>query len=608
MIIKPPKLIYDNRFGQVIFTLKETIKLVFKISPGYLILILVLNTIWGLSALPSFYLDKLILDQIVDHIGNPLWREALNFIVFLLILRVLIEVSRNLLSRITEFLRTTMSRVFSSGMDILIAQKIGGLDIATLENIEFKNRFNKIEQESGRRSWGLMMPISSIPNYIAGFIGSLGLLIFLSPWVVVAILVMSLPQFWIDSRFIKRQYALRTKFSPLYRLWDWLEWYLIRNKNMLEFKILGLSLHLGQKLKNVQNEVISQEVDLAKSREMAHIFVYLPTSLVEASLYVWFVVLTLTQKITVGSLQMYLQALRSAQQNLAGFVSSILEIYENYLYVVDLIWFFNLKPIISQNTGRSLPATQEEIRFENVWFRYRDDTPWVLKDINFAIGPGEKIAIVGENGVGKSTLIKLLARFYDPQKGNIWVGKNNLKDIKVTSWHNYLAILFQKFETYPFTAHESIGYGDIERVARMEEIKEAAGKTGIDTYIEGLPLKYENPLAVDFENGTDPSVGQWQRIGLSRMLFRKKAKILILDEPTSNVDPKAEEEIFRNLTKKAKDKMLVFISQRFSTVRLADRILVVGQGKILEHGTHQELMKQEGIYAELFNLQARGYQ
>lgn len=608
MIIKPPKVVFDNRFGQVIFTLKETIKLVFKISPGYLILILVLNTIWGLSALPSFYFDKLILDQIVGHIGNPLWREALNFIIFLLVLRVLIEVARNLLSRITEFLRSTISRIFSSGMDILIAQKIGELDIATLENIEFKNRFNKIEQESGRRSWGLMMPLSNIPNYVAGFIGSLGLLLFLSPWVVVAILVMSLPQFWLDSKFIKRQYALRTKFSPLYRLWDWLEWYLIRNKNMLEFKILGLSFYLGQKLKNVQNEVISQELDLAKSREMAHIFVYLPTSLVEASLYVWFVILTLTQKITVGSLQMYLQALRSAQMNLAGFVSSLLEIYENYLYVVDLIWFFNLKPMISQDGGRLLSKTQEEIRFENVWFRYRDDTPWVLKNINFVIRPGEKLAIVGENGVGKSTLIKLLARFYDPQKGNIWVGKNNLKEINVASWHNYLAILFQKFETYPFTARESIGYGDITRVARMKEIKEVASKTGIDTYIEELPLKYENPLAVDFEKGTDPSVGQWQRIGISRMLFRKKAKILILDEPTSNVDPKAEESIFSNLINHTKGKMLIFISQRFSTVRLADQIMVLERGRIIEQGIHKELMKLGKTYAQLFNLQARGYQ
>ncbi|MDP3888404.1 MAG: ABC transporter ATP-binding protein, partial [bacterium] len=172
----------------------------------------------------------------------------------------------------------------------------------------------------------------------------------------------------------------------------------------------------------------------------------------------------------------------------------------------------------------------------------------------------------------------------------------------------HLAILFQKFELYPFTARESIGYGDIERVNQISEIKESAQKTDMHNFIETLPLKYENPLAVDFENGIDVSIGQWQRMGIARMLFRKKADMLILDEPTSNVDPKAEEEIFQHLTKKAKDKILVFISQRFSTTRLADQIMVIEKGKITEQGNHSKLMKLDGTYAELFNLQAKGYQ
>lgn len=204
-----------------------------------------------------------------------------------------------------------------------------------------------------------------------------------------------------------------------------------------------------------------------------------------------------------------------------------MEIYENYLYVVDLIWFFELKPVIKQaGEGERLLKIEDEIRFEHVWFRYQEDTPWVLKDIDFVIKPGEKLAIVGENGAGKSTLIKLLARFYDPEKGNIKIGEKNLKEIDLASWHKKLAILFQKFELYPFTARESIGYGDLERLESISEIKEAAVKTGMHSLIEKLPLKYENPLAVDFEKGIDLSIGQWQRFGISRMLFRKKCRFI----------------------------------------------------------------------------------
>lgn len=609
MIIKPPKIIFDNRFGQVIFTARETIKLIFKISPGYLFLVLFLNTFWGISVIPAFYLDKLILDRIVANLGNPLWQEVLRGIGLLVTFRVVLEIIRNLLSRVTTFLRRTLTGIFSAGMQVMIGEKISTLDIATIENIEFKNRFNKIEEESGERSWGLMMPLSNIPNYISGFLGTVGLLILLSPLIAVAVFILSLPQFFVDSKFIKREYQMRTAFSPLYRLWGWLSMALIKNRNFLEFKILNLSPVFIKKLKGVQKEIIDQEVELSKSKEVYHSLVYLPAAIMEGGLYIWLISLALVQKITIGSLQLYLNAFRSTQMNLMGLVSSILEIYENYLYIVDLIWFLNLRPVIAPRANaKKMSDEQEEIRFEHVWFRYREDTPWILKDINLTIKPGERLAIVGENGSGKSTLIKLLARFYDPQKGDVYIGKENLKDINVGEWHNRLAILFQKFEGYPFTARESIGYGDTNDLANLRGIKEAAHKTGMDTFIETLPLKYENPLAVDFEEGIDLSIGQWQRMGLSRMLFRRKAKVIILDEPTSNVDPKAEEEIFQNLTRKAQNKTLIFISQRFSTVRLADQISVIGKGTILENGTHQELMKQKGIYAELFNLQAKGYQ
>lgn len=243
-----------------------------------------------------------------------------------------------------------------------------------------------------------------------------------------------------------------------------------------------------------------------------------------------------------------------------------------------------------------------------MWFKYRDGQPWVLKDINLVIKPRENIAVVGLNGSGKSTLIKLLARFYDPQKGEILVDRKNLQTYNLHSWRKNLSVLFQEFESYPFSAMESIGYGDVERLGSLEEIKNAAEKTGMHEFIENLPLKYKNPLDPVFEKGVRPSAGQAQRIGISRMLFRKNSNVVIMDEPTSSVDPEAEEKIFKELIRVTKNKILIFVTQRFSTVRLADRIMVVDKGKVTEEGTHDSLMKLDKKYAKLFTLQAKAYQ
>jgi len=304
---------------------------------------------------------------------------------------------------------------------------------------------------------------------------------------------------------------------------------------------------------------------------------------------------------------MYLRAAYSFQHNLTGLVDSFLELYENYLFITDLVWFLGLKPTISSGSKKFPLEIKRGIEFKNVWFRYKEDQPWVLRGINFSIKIGESVAIVGENGAGKTTLIKLLCRFYEPQKGEILIDGVNIKEYhREGLWEN-LAVLFQDFEKYPFTARESIGYGRIEKVNRTALISQFAKKSAIHDYIESLPLKYENPLAVDFEKGVNPSSDQWQRIGFFRVLLRD-AQIVVLDEPTSNVDAKAKEEIFKEIGQFAKNKILILISHRFSTVRQASKILVMDKGRIIEEGSHKQLMTKKGTYAELFQIQAKGYQ
>ncbi len=604
-----PKLALD-RLQQVLFVFQQVFRLAAKINLRLVILVIIFNALWGFSSLPGFYLEKLILDRLVQNIGNPHLKPVIYSIGILIGLRLLIELFRSLLSNINGFLRVNLSRTFSAEIYCLMGEKMAQLDLTTLEDPEFKDRFTKVERESGQRAWGLMYPVSNLPNYLVGFFSAVGLLILLQPLISLGIIIVALPQFLIDQQFIKKEYHLQTKLAPLNRLWGWLNSYLTYNKNYMELKILNLSDYLIDRMRSVKADVLNQQYQLDKQRESSHVITYLPLSIFELSISVWMIMLVITEKITVGSFEMYLRALRSAQSNLSGLVSALLEIYENYMFVTDLVWFLNLQPAIRDQDGSIKLNNQQKyaIKFEDIWFKYRHEQPWILKNINLQINPGDRIAIVGENGAGKSTLVKLIARFYDPQKGQVLIGDHQLTEIDLQSWRNKLGILFQRFETYPFTGKESIGYGDITRLEKLSEVKQAAHKTGIDNYIESLPLKWENPLTPEFDQGVDLSIGQWQRIGIARMLFRKNADVLIMDEPTSSVDPEAEENIFNELLKKAQGKILIFVSQRFSTVRRADKILVVDQGRIIEQGSHEELMKQNSKYARLFSLQAKGYQ
>ncbi len=375
----------------------------------------------------------------------------------------------------------------------------------------------------------------------------------------------------------------------------------------MEMKILNLGFYLGKNLRDLQDTEHKKRVDLGIERQKFELLSLLPVSFFDFAATLWAGYMVVLGRITVGSFQMFLRAVSSFRQNLGGLTSSFLEIYENYAYVLDLIWFFELPSSVEKEGGKIFSGTFDEIVFDNVWFKYREESSWVIIGVSFKIKKGEKIALVGRNGAGRSTLVKILGGFYIPQKGKVLFDGVNLFDFDSTSWRKKLAVLFQDFELYPFSAREAIGFGDIERLNDLEGIKKAAKKAGISEFIESLPLGYDNPIAPEFEKGVKPSIGQWQRFGIARVFFRRETCVLVLDEPTSNVDPEMEEKIFEEVVKITQDKALLFITQRFSTVNIADRILVLDKGKIIEKGTHQELMKKDARYAKMFDIQAKAY-
>ena len=600
----PKKVILGVR--QVVYTFSQTSKLVWAANPRLLITVFLVNIFVGLLILPTIYLEKLTIDALVKNIGNPYWQEALKILAILFFLRVTVGIFQSGLIRISNYLRFAVNKVFSAHIDILISQKISELEIGTIEDPDFQDRFKKVERESGRRAWDLAFSLANVPNFLFGLISTFSIIFFFRPVVALIIFILAIPEFFVDSKYTKLEYEYETSVVPKHRIWGWLYFYLTYTRPFLETKILKLGPYFSGRMKKLQSEIYPPLLKLRRQREKAHFLTFLPQNILTFIFSIYLGLSAVRKIITVGSAEMYLRATYSFQQNLTGLIGSFLELYENYLFVTDLVWFLNLKPTISSGKKKLPRKIKKGIEFKDVWFRYKEDQPWILKGINLKIDANQSLAIVGENGAGKTTLIKLLCRLYDPQKGKVLVDGTNLKEFNPGQLWENLAVLFQDFERYPFTARESIGYGKVEEIKNLDLIVKSAQKSVIHDFIENLPLKYENPLAPEFEKGVGPSMGQWQKIGLARVLTRN-AQINILDEPTSNVDPKSEEEIFNEITRFVKGKILILISHRFSTVRRANKICVMDKGKIIEEGSHEKLMKERGVYAELFELQAKSY-
>jgi len=602
-----PKL-QESRLGQVWFVFFQILKLSWQVSPKLLVFTILANTLVGLLIYPTLRLEKAFIDGLIQNVGANFWGTAGKMVILILFLRFVVGIGQDILGRLGDFLRRMMSRIMSVYLISLIAKKYVEVDVALIDDPEFQDKMSKIRRESSMRAWGMIWPLANTPMVLAGLLSTLIIIFSFNPLVTLVILFLSIPVFWIDAKFIREDYQFENKNTPLYRISGWLEHYLLRPRNILEIKLLRLAQPFSKRMMETYNQIFSGRLNLEKRKTFWKIVGSVPQNIFLLFFGIYVAFFVFAKKLTVGSAEMILRAINSFRENLTGLVKNFFELYENYLYVTDLVWLLSLEPkLMVDKKGRKVAKKfSEGIEFKNVWFRYSEKTPWVLKDIDLQIKPQEKVAIVGENGAGKSTLVKLICRFYDPQKGKVLLNGIDLKKYSIEDLWKNLSVLFQDFEVYPFTAKESIAYGDISKINRKDLIEKAAKRAKIDDYIKSLKLKYQNPLDPQFEKGVRPSMGQWQRIGLAR-IFLKDAQIIILDEPTSHVDPKAEEEIFEEIISYFKKKMLFLISHRFSTVRRADKICVVDNGKIIESGNHDELMKLGGRYAQLFELQAKGY-
>jgi ABC-type multidrug transport system fused ATPase/permease subunit len=596
-----------NQLKKFFYTYKKTFALAYRVSPKLLILIVVSNSIWGLTNLPVLYINKTLIDLVVNNIGNSNVIEPLKLIVLLALGRALLELVRSVFSGFNWSLSQSLIERIQAKLDLISSEKINNLDMQTVESSDFQDRYKKIEREANNRVWGMINPLSDFPNAIFTIISGLIPIFQFQPWIAFVVVIISIPDIFISTRIVKKDYEEGEILNPKWRVWGWIKWHLTDVKNLYENRILGGTNYLINKLSTLQNEILDFRYKRRINRSKLRLIGSLPEFILSTILNIYYFVLAILGKITLGSAQLLYNASSTLTNGFGMLINDGLSIYENYLFVSELTWLLDLET--KENVNGTMPKERltKGIEFKNVWFRYPNNKKSTLKGVSFTVEPNQNIALVGENGAGKTTLIKLLCGFYKPAKGEILFNGVNINEYNLHEYWKNLAVLFQDFSQYPFTAKESIGIGNSQKISDIKNIKNAAKLTDIDDFINNLSKGYDTPLTKEFESGVDPSKGQWQRIALARTIFRD-ANVLILDEPTSNVDPKAEEEIFDKIIDLSKNKVLFLISHRFSTVRKADKIVNLDNGVVTEQGSHDELLKKNGEYAKLFKLQAKGYQ
>ena len=492
-------------------------------------------------------------------------------------------------------------------VNVMILEKALTLELAQFEDAEFYDKLTRARREASSRPLSLVKRTFGLVQNLVSLLSYGVLLVQFSPWAVAVLLIAGLPAFFAETRFSGEAFRLFRWRSPETRMQLYLETVLAREDNVKEVKLFGLGPLLLGRYRDIFHRLYKADRALAIRRDGWGFVLGLIGTVALYGAYAWIAVAAVASRITLGQMTMYLMLFRQGQSAVSAILSAIGGMYEDNLYLSTLYEFLET-PVISTDASKERgPRPDDGIRFEGVSFTYPGASQSALMDIDLHIQPGESLALVGENGSGKTTLIKLLTRLYRPDQGRILLDGMDLNDWQESALRQRIGVIFQDFSRYQFLVGENIGVGDVRYFEDEERWREAAGKGMADAIIEGLPAGYNTQLGKWFKDGQELSGGEWQKIALSRAFMRADADILVLDEPTASMDAAAEAKIFEHFRKLTQKRIAILISHRFSTVRMANQIVVIENGRIIERGSHEELVKLDGHYARLFSLQAAGY-
>ena len=560
-----------------------------------------------LSAMPLaiLYVGKLIVDLVISITTTQ--ATVTSYLWKLVALEFGLAILSDILSRGINLMDSLLGDLFSNHTSIKIINHAATLDLEQFENSTFYDKMERARQQTIGRTILLSQVFSQVQDLITMAFLAAGLLAF-NPWLIVMLIIAIIPAFLGEAYFNDKTYALSRKQTPEKRELDYVRFLGASDDTAKEVKIFNLSGFIISRFRHLSNRFYAQNKKLAIRRTAWGALLAILGSAGYYSAYVFIIGQTVTGAITIGSLTF----LAGSFRQLRGLMETILlrfnSVSQGAVYLQDFFDFFEIQPTIVTST-RPLPfpnPIKQGFTFDDVGFRYANSEKWANRHINFTLHPGEKIALVGENGAGKTTLVKLLARLYDPTEGRILLDGVDLKEYDLNELRIQIGVIFQDFIRYQMSVSQNIAVGNIIEQDNEELITESSKQSLAHTMIERLPQKYEQMLGRRFNNGIELSGGEWQKIALARA-YMKDAQLLILDEPTAALDARAEYEVFQRFADLTKGKSAVLISHRFSTVRMADRIIVLENGHLIEMGNHQQLLEFDGRYAELFGLQAMGY-
>ncbi len=565
----------------------------------------------GQAALPAAmaWVGKLIVDAVVAaaRSGDPAQRWH---VLRLVALEAGLMALSTAMSRGQSLLRDLMRASLGNHVNTLILEKAATLELRHFEDADFYDKMQNARREATIRPLSMALETASLLQQLLILISYAVLLFRLSPWSVLLIVLASVPSFIAEARFSGESFRLNTWRAPEGRRQNYLEWILTRDSHVKEVKLFNLAPLVLGRYRALFEKFYAEDRSLALRKSIAGIALGLLSLAAFYGAYAFMAVRAALGAITLGDLTLYLSVFRQGQSSIQSALASIGSLYEDGLFMSNLFAYLDI------GTGgeqpRRLPplaparARSQDIEFRDVSFRYPGTDNWVLRGVSLRIAAGEKVALVGENGAGKSTLIKLLMRLYDPSEGVILYGGVDLRDMDARDLRDRIGVLFQDFVRYQWTARENVGIGWVPALDDRPRIERAIDDGGARSLVEQLPQKLETMLGGWFEEGHELSGGQWQKIALARA-FMRDSEVLVLDEPTAALDAEAEHELFIRLQQLAADRTAILISHRFSTVRRADRIAVLQEGRVEELGTHDELLARDGRYAHLFRLQASGY-
>ena len=614
---KPPAipLTWKERLN-ALRNLPRFFRLVWETSPG----IMIANSLLRLarSAIPVavLYVGKLIIDQVVflspgahgapgprahggGFLGLGLWQlVALEFALAIL---------SDGLARAISLMDSLLGDRFSNFTSIRIMRHAAALDLDQFEDATFYDKLDRARQQTSGRVVLLSQVLGQVQDLISMAFLAAGLMAF-NPWLILLLLVAVVPAFLGESYFNDRSYALTRAQTAERRELDYLRYLGASDETAKEVKIFNLSDFLVGRFRTLADKFYRDGKALSIRRSAWGTFFALLGSAGYYGAYVVIIARAVHGSLSIGDLTFLAGSFRQLRSLLEGILTRFTSVSQGAIYLQDLFEFFEIEPrIIRAANPRPFPRPiREGFTFENVGFRYLHSERWANRHLSFTLRPGEKLALVGENGAGKTTLIKLLARLYDPTEGRILLDGVDLREYDPEALRSQIGIIFQDYWRYQMTLAQNIAVGNIDQKEDRELIESAARQSLADALAEKLPDRYDQQLGRYFRQGVDLSGGEWQKIALARAYMRD-AQLLILDEPTAALDARAEYEVFQRFSDLTRGRTAVLISHRFSTVRMADRILVLDKGELKEIGSHEELLAKEGRYAELFHLQARGY-